>query len=77
MNLPGFNAEASLYRTSGCYHTAVTNVNLPTHIMPQCSLLLRSPPGLCAKADYYCIRGYPNWCDIFYRFCSDWPRFKG
>jgi hypothetical protein len=27
---------------------------------------LRTPPrGLCAKADYYCIRGYQNWCEVW------------
>ncbi len=23
------------------------------------------PRGLCAKALYYCDRGYQNWCEIF------------
>lgn len=23
------------------------------------------PRGLCAKADYYCSRGYQNWCEVW------------
>ena len=30
------------------------------------SVALRAPPrGLCAKADYYCSRGYENWCEVW------------
>jgi hypothetical protein len=41
---------------------AVAVLDQPSAFRP----VLASPPrGLCAKADYYCTRGYQNWCDVW------------
>jgi hypothetical protein len=63
-NMPGFNAEASLYETSK-YHFAVPIDDIsPGQVVPQ------FPVGLCTKAAYYCARGYEKWCAIFDRNCE-------
>ena len=59
--LPGFTAEASVYKTTGRYHHAETDSASSTQVVPQY--------GLCDKAAYYCVRGYENWCTMLDRFC--------
>lgn len=65
INMPGFTAEASLYKTNKHYPVVATGTAFSTQVVPQI------PLGLCTKAAYYCNRGYENWCDIEDRFCSD------
>jgi hypothetical protein len=60
MNMPGFTAEASLYKTDDRYPAEAINV-ASNQVMPQY--------GLCDKAAYYCNRGIQKWCDIEDRFC--------
>jgi hypothetical protein len=47
----------------------MTSNPMPTSAIlhpPSATQLVRTPPrGLCAKADYYCSRGYQNWCDVW------------
>ena len=64
MTMPGFTAEASLYRTNTHYPLVTTGSASSTQIVPQI------PLGLCTKAAYYCNRGYEKWCAIFDRFCD-------
>lgn len=59
--VPGFTAEASLYRTNEHYHAEPTNAVSSTTVVPQYSL--------CDKAAYYCNRGIKKWCDIEDRVC--------
>lgn len=61
VNLPGFTAEASLYRTTQRYSAEATNAAASTQVVPQYSL--------CDKAVYYCNRGIQKWCDIEDRVC--------
>lgn len=63
MNMPGFTAEASLYKTYEHYPVVATDVASSTQVVPQI------PLGLCNKAAYYCNRGYERWCDVLDRFC--------
>lgn len=63
MNMPGFTAEASLYRSDERYLQEVTNTTSSTQVVPQ------FPVGLCTKAAYYCNRGYQKWCDILDSVC--------
>ena len=65
MTMPGFTAEASLYKTIQHYPGVATGAASTPQVMPQ-----QFPPGLCRKAAYYCNRGYPNWCRILDRFCA-------
>lgn len=61
-NMPGFTAEASLYKTEKHYAVATTEVTPSTPVVvPQY--------GFCDKAAYYCNRGYQTWCDALDRFC--------
>lgn len=63
--IPGFTAEASLYKTERRYAAATaTGASASQMIVPQ------FPQGLCAKAAYYCNRGYQKWCDIEDRVCN-------
>ena len=62
--MPGFTAEASLYRTNKHYPVVGTGTASPTQVVPQI------PLGLCTKAAYYCTRGYQKWCDIEDRVCN-------
>lgn len=64
MNMPGFTAEASLYKTNERYPVEATNAASSTQVVPQ------FPLGLCTKAAYYCDRGYEKWCKIFDRNCD-------
>lgn len=71
MNLPGFNAEASLYKTTENYFNVASSPIVSQAVTPQ----LKCPPaGLCAKASRRCqdpIRGAgSNWCEILDR-CVD------
>lgn len=59
--VPGFTAEASLYKTNEPYHAEATNAASSTTVVPQYSL--------CDKAVYYCNRGIKKWCDIEDRVC--------
>jgi hypothetical protein len=61
MSMPGFTAEASLYRTNQRYSAEATNAAASTQVEPQYSL--------CDKAVYYCNRGIQKWCDIEDRVC--------
>jgi hypothetical protein len=61
MKMPGFTAEASLYRTNQRYSAEATNAAPSTQVVPQYSL--------CDKAVYYCNRGIKKWCDIEDRVC--------
>lgn len=61
--MPGFTAEASVYKTDRAYSMA-TGAASSTRIVPQI------PIGLCTKAAYYCTRGYQKWCDIEDRVCN-------
>jgi hypothetical protein len=63
INMPGFTAEASLYKTNQYYPVATTGAASTTQVVPQ------FPSGLCTKAWYYCNLGYEKWCDIFDRNC--------
>ena len=59
MNMPGFTAEASLYKTSKHFSAGATGTASSTQVVPQI------PLGLCTKAAYYCDRGYEKWCRIY------------
>jgi len=59
--LPGFTAEASVYRTNERYQSAATDPGSSTQVVPQY--------GICDKAAYYCNRGYEKWCTILDKFC--------
>lgn len=61
INMPGFTAEASLYKTNKHYLVVATGTASSTQVVPQY--------GLCDKAAYYCIRGYQKWCAIEDKFC--------
>jgi hypothetical protein len=61
MNMPGFTAEASLYKTDEQYLVAATDPAPSNQVVPQY--------GLCDKASYYCNRGSGKWCGILDRFC--------
>jgi len=45
--MPGFTAEASVYKTDGRYAGAATGAASATMVVPQI------PLGLCTKAAYY------------------------
>jgi hypothetical protein len=62
-NMPGFTAEASLYKTDEYYPVVATDAASSTQVVPQ------GPLGLCTKAAYYCNRGYQKWCDILDTHC--------
>ena len=64
MNMPGYTAEASLYKANKHYPVVASGSASSTRVVPQI------PLGLCTKAAYYCNRGYVKWCDIFDRFCD-------
>ena len=61
--IPGFTAEASLYKPNQHYPGAAIGTVASNQVVPQI------PLGLCNKAAYYCNRGYENWCDILDKFC--------
>ena len=62
VNMPGFTAEASLYKTEKHYAGGATDaVPSAQVVVPQYSF--------CDKASYYCNRGYQNWCDALDRVC--------
>jgi hypothetical protein len=63
--MPGFTAEASLYKAIKHYPVAVFGTASANQIVPQI------PLGLCTKAAYYCNRGYQKWCDIWDRNCDE------
>ena len=58
-NMPGFTAEASLYKAFQHRLVAANGAVLSTLVVPQI------PLGLCTKAAYYCARGYEKWCAIY------------
>lgn len=62
MNMPGFTAEASLYKASKHYLVVASGTASSAQVVPQY--------GLCDKARYLCDRGYQKWCDIEDRFCN-------
>jgi hypothetical protein len=62
--MPGFTAEASLYRGQRPYATTAMADTSSTMVVPQI------PIGLCTKAAYYCTRGIQKWCDIEDRICN-------
>jgi hypothetical protein len=64
-SIPGFTAEASLYRTDKHYLVVAADPASSIQVVPQI------PVGLCTKAAYYCNRGYQKWCDILDRFCLE------
>ena len=64
MKTPGFNAEASLYETSGRYQATMYGSAPITGIVAQ---QLRCPaPGLCERACARCLSDQltPSWCSI-------------
>jgi hypothetical protein len=64
-SIPGFTAEASVYKTERRYAgTAAAGAAAAQMVVPQ------FPAGLCAKAAYYCNRGYQKWCAIEDRVCN-------
>jgi hypothetical protein len=64
-SIPGFTAEASVYKTERRYAAAsATGTDAAQLVVPQ------FPTGLCTKAAYYCNRGYKKWCDIEDRVCN-------
>jgi hypothetical protein len=64
-SLPGFTAEASVYQSQRRYAgVTATGAAAAQMVVPQ------FPTGLCAKAAYYCTRGYQKWCDIEDRVCN-------
>jgi len=60
--LPGFTANASLYKTRRRFAGGRGVTSSPARVVPQY--------GLCDKALYYCNRGLQKWCTIFDRFCD-------
>jgi hypothetical protein len=62
--IPGFTAEASLYKTNKHYPVVATGAASSTQVVPQI------PLGLCTKAAYYCDRGYEKWCRIYEINCE-------
>jgi hypothetical protein len=62
INMPGFTAEASLYKTDK--HYAVV-----ARVTSSSSQVVVPQYGFCDKAAYYCNRGYQNWCDALDRVC--------
>lgn len=74
VNMPGFTAEASLYKSSGRYRIALfDDINNNSVV-----LQVRPPSGLCQKASRLCQnpeRG-GQWCDILER-CFDEPGGSG
>jgi hypothetical protein len=63
-SIPGFTAEASVYKTERRYAGASSTGAAAQMVVPQ------FPAGLCAKAVYYCNRGYQKWCAIEDRVCN-------
>jgi hypothetical protein len=63
--IPGFTAEASLYNAKERYPAVDIRPASSIQVVPQ-----YGPPGLCAKAAYYCARGYQNWCVIYDKNCD-------
>ena len=63
MKTPGFNAEASLYKTSGGYQATMDGITLTTGIIAQHS---RRHAVTCIEACIRCDVGYPgaDWCGI-------------
>lgn len=61
VNIPGFTAEASLYKTDKHYSVVATDAAPSAQVVPQYSL--------CDKASYYCNRGIEKWCKILDRYC--------
>jgi hypothetical protein len=53
MFMPGFTAEASLYKTSGQYHAVVTGTPSTTQVVPQNCPWWKV--GLCAAAVAACV----------------------
>jgi hypothetical protein len=64
LTMPGFTADASLYKANRQYATMATGDASSTMVVPQI------PIGLCTKAAYYCNRGIQKWCDIEARNCE-------
>jgi hypothetical protein len=62
MKMPGFSAEASLFKSTKHYTVVAIGTASSNQIVPQ-------QTGLCNKAAYYCNRGYENWCRILERYC--------
>ena len=69
LNMPGFTAETSLYKTRGRYHIAVSDAIYSNSVISQ----LHPPPGLCAKASRFCRDPGQGgqWCDILDRCFDD------
>ena len=70
MSMPGFTADASLYRTSEHYHMRQASTVGPELVVPQ--LRCPCPPGLLGKASRLCHdpAGVGGWCRILDR-CLD------
>jgi hypothetical protein len=68
--VPGFTAEASLYKTSGQYHMSQANTAAPHLVVPQ--LRCPCPQGLLTKAARLCRNPAEggSWCDLLDR-CLD------
>ena len=62
MNMPGFNAEASLYKAHTHFPAMATSDTSAPMVVPQY--------GLCWKARYLCDRGFQKWCAIEDRVCD-------
>ena len=75
MNLPGFHAEASLYKTTAQYFQSAGSLRVSQGVTPQSTLC--PSPFMCEKAMYYCRNpgGTSYWCEIadrcFDRNCID------
>ena len=78
MKIPVFNAEASLYKTSGSYQATMYGIAPTTGIVAQHS---RRTSDYCIKACIRCDVGYPgaDWCGICWDCYGEplWPRGGG
>jgi hypothetical protein len=77
MKTPGFNAEASLYKTSGRYQATMYGIAPITGIVAQHS---RPTAWLCVKACTCCWAGCPDgtdWCGICWWDCGGWEARGG
>jgi hypothetical protein len=70
MKTPGFNAEASLYETSGRYQARMHGIASTTGIVTQ--QLSCPSAGVCARADRLCRNPEVDrfWCSILWRCIS-------
>jgi hypothetical protein len=60
------DAVSPLTKTPLLQTRASSQTKTTLNLDQDANILMRTPPrGLCAKADYYCSRGYQNWCEVW------------